>query len=72
MKSQISETSGTIAWLFDKIKKVDEQIQHYAQQDDFMVKQFQHQKTEFLQELNDYLAQQHYDLQVDFSHKIVL
>lgn len=70
MKSQISESSGTIAWLFDKIKKVDEQIKQYAHQDEFMTMQFRHQKVEFLQELNDYLAKQHYDLQVNFSREI--
>lgn len=70
MKSQISESSGTIAWLFDKIKKVDEQIKQYAPQDEFMTMQFQHQKAEFLQELNDYLAKQHYDLRVNFSREI--
>jgi hypothetical protein len=67
MKAQISETSGNIAWLFDKIKNVDEQIKRYELKDEFMTMQFQHQKTTFIKELNDYLANQHYDLQVSLN-----
>ena len=64
----ISESSGTVAWLVEKIKRVDEQIQLYsAPQSDanaWMREQFIRQKTELLSELNQYLSDHHYAIEV--------
>lgn len=67
MKSQVSDISGNIAWLFEKIKKVDEQIDRFQGKDELMTMQFKHQKKEFLKELNDYLTIQKYNLEVHFT-----
>lgn len=67
MKSQTSNINGNIAWLFEKIKKVDEQIDRFQGKDELMTLQFKYQRNEFLKELNDYLATQNYNLEVHFT-----
>jgi uncharacterized protein YdcH (DUF465 family) len=64
----LSESSGTIARLFEKIRRVDEQIERYDVPGDegrqWMKSQFLHQKTELVRELNEYLHNQKFSLEV--------